>query len=143
MLPGGAEIRIEEDVLYWENHDDRLTATEARTISNEIRHLVERTPLKGMVVDNRRVSGNWPPEMDRVWIDLMAFIPEHALKAATVCPSVIDKLQFNYLSSQAGAADSVRAFVAEEREALCSFLEVQRIHLAGVGGGSESRGDGV
>lgn len=132
MLPGGAEIRVEEGVLYWENHDDTLTAKEARTISDEIRHLMESLTLKRMVVDNRRVSGNWPADVDRVWIDLLAFFPEHALKAATVCPSVINKLQFNYLSTQAGAADSVRAFVAEEREALCTFLEVQEVRLGGL-----------
>lgn len=129
MLPNGTDIRIEEDVLYWENHVDVLTVTEAQIISNEIRNLVEKTPLKGMVVDNRMLGGAWSPEVDRVWIDLMAFLPKHSLKTATVCNSVINKLQFNYLSSQAGTTDSVKAFVDEEREALCSFLQVQDIRI--------------
>lgn len=129
MLPKGTDIRIEEEVLYWENHTDLLTAKEAQIISNEIRDLVEKTPLKGMVVDNRKLAGAWSPEVDRVWIDLMAFLPQHDLKTATVCQTVINKLQFNYLSSQAGTADSVKAFVDEERDALCSFLQVQDVRL--------------
>lgn len=129
MLPKGTDIRIEEDVLYWENHSDVLTVTEAQVISNEIRSLVERTPLKGMVVDNRMLAGSWSPEVDRVWIDLMAFLPKHSLKTATVCNNVINKLQFNYLSSQAGTTDTVKAFVAEERDALCSFLQVPAVRI--------------
>lgn len=129
MLPKGTDIRIEEDVLYWENHADVLTVTEAQIISKEIRSLVERTPLKGMVVDNRMLAGAWSPEVDRVWIDLMAFLPKHALKTATVCNNVINKLQFNYLSSQAGTTDTVKAFVDEERDALCLFLQVQAIRI--------------
>lgn len=129
MLPKGTDLRIEEDVLYWENHTDLLSVKEALQISSEIRHLVEKTPLKGMVVDNRKVAGPWSPEVDRVWIDLMTFLPQHALKTATVCPSVINKLQINYLSSQAGTTDSVKAFVDEEREELCSFLEVSEVRL--------------
>ncbi len=129
MLPKGTDIRIEEDVLYWENHTDLLTVKDAQIISNEIRHLVERSSLRGMVVDNRKLAGNWSPEVDRVWIDLMAYLPQHDLKTATVCQSVINKLQFNYLSSQAGTADTVRAFVDEEREALCSFLQVRDVRL--------------
>lgn len=129
MLPKGTDIRIEEDLLYWENHSDLLTVKEARMISDEIRHLVEKTPLKGMVVDNRKLAGAWSPEVDRVWIDLMAFLPQHDLRTATVCQSLSNKLQFNYLSSQAGTTDTVRAFVDEEREALCSFLQVEDVNL--------------
>ncbi len=129
MLPKGTEIRIEENVLYWENHTDLLSVNEAKQVSNEIRRLVENTSLKGMIVDNRKLAGEWSPEVDRVWIDLMAFLPRHDLKTATVCQSVIDKLQFNYLSSQAGTTDSVKAFIDEEREALCSFLEVEEVKL--------------
>jgi hypothetical protein len=129
MLPKGADIRIEEDVLYWENHTDLLTVKEAQVISNEIRSLVEKNPLKGMIVDNRKLEGPWPPEVDRVWIDLMAFLPQHDLKTATVCQSVINKLQFNYLSSQAGTAETVKAFVDDERDALCLFLKVEDVKL--------------
>lgn len=129
MLPKGTEIRIEENVLYWENHTDLLSVNEAKQVSDEIRRLVENTALKGMIVDNRKLAGEWSPEVDRVWIDLMAYLPRHDLKTATVCQSVIDKLQFNYLSSQAGTTDSVKAFVDEEREALCSFLEVEEVKL--------------
>lgn len=129
MLPNGTNIRIEEGLLYWENHTDLLTAKEAQIITNEIRHLVERSSLKGLVVDNRKLAKAWSPEVDRVWIDLMAFLPKHDLKTATVCQSVINKLQFNYLSSQAGTADTVKAFVDEERDALCTFLQVQEVRL--------------
>lgn len=129
MLPSGTEIRIEEDVLYWENHSDLLTPREVRQVSDEIRHLVEQTPLKGMVVDNRKLSGTWSPEVDRVWIDLMTFLPQHALRTATVCQNVINKLQFNYLSSQAGVSETVKAFVDDEREALCTFLQVDDVRL--------------
>lgn len=129
MLPKGTAIRIEENVLYWENHTDLLSVNEARQVSEEIKHLVENTSLKGMVVDNRKLEKDWSPEIDRVWIDLMTFLPQHDLKTATVCPSVINKLQFNYLSSQAGTTDSVKAFVDDEREALCSFLDVEEVKL--------------
>lgn len=129
MLPKGTDLRIEEDVLYWENHTDALSVKEAKQISNEIRLLVERSSLKGMVVDNRRVAGSWSPEVDRVWIDLMTYLPKHDLKTATVCQTVINKLQFNYLSAQAGTVDSVKAFVDEERDALCTFLEVPDVRL--------------
>lgn len=129
MLPKGTELRIEENLLYWENHTDLMSVNEALQVSEEIRNLVEHTALKGMVVDNRKLEGDWPPEVDRVWIDLMAFLPQHDLKTATICQTVIDKLQFNYLSSQAGTAESVRAFIDEEREALCSFLEVPEVKL--------------
>lgn len=129
MLPKGTDIRIEQDVLYWENHTDLLTVKEAQIISNEIRNLVESSTLKGMVVDNRKLAGAWSPEVDRVWIDLMAFLPKHDLKTATVCQNIINKLQFNYLSSQAGTADTVKAFIDDEREALCTFLQVRDIRL--------------
>lgn len=129
MLPKGTDIRIEEDVLYWENHTDLLTVKEALIISNEIRNLVQGSSLRGMVVDNRKLAGAWSPEVDRVWIDLMAFLPKHDLKTATVCQSLVNKLQFNYLSSQAGTTDTVKAFVDDEREALCRFLQVQDLRL--------------
>lgn len=129
MQSKALDIRIVDGVLYWENHVDVMSVKEAKSISDEIRELVDRTPLKGMVVDTRKISGRWSPEVDRIWIDLMAYLPSRELKAATVCQDVINKLQFNYLSSQAGTTDSVKAFVTEEKEALCSFLNIENINL--------------
>lgn len=130
MLPKGTRLRMEEGVLYWDNHNEVLTPQEARTVSERIQKMVEDQKIRAIIVDNRKLEGSWSPEVDRVWIDLMRFLPQHELKTATLCQSVVYKLQLNYLSSQAGTQDSVKAFVEDEREDLMSFLEVGELKLS-------------
>lgn len=129
MLPKGLELRVEGHVLYWENLTGFITEKEAVNVSKEIKSILESKEIKAMVVDNRKLTGVWTPEVDQVWIDLMNYLPERVDKTATVCQNIINKLQMNYLSKQAGTTESIKAFTQEEKDEVIQFLGLPDIHL--------------
>ena len=129
MLPKGLEIRVEDDVLYWENFTGFITEKEALKVSKEIKSIVDTNSIKAMVVDNRQLTGVWTPEVDQVWIELMSYLPQRVSKTATLCQNVINKLQLNYLSRQAGTTDTVKVFIEEEKDDVISFLELPEMKI--------------
>jgi len=127
MLPKGLEIRVENDIIYWENITGFITEKEAVNVTKEIKGIIETKPIKAMVVDNRKLTGVWTPEVDKVWIDLMSYLPTRVDKTATLCENVINKLQMNYLSKQAGTSENVQAFTEEEE--VREFLGINQLKL--------------
>ena len=129
MLPKGLELRLEKDVLYWENVTGFLTEKEAMNVSKEIKNIVDSKEIKAIVVDNRKLTGVWTPEVDQVFIELMSYLPNRVDRTVTLCQNVINKLQVNYLSKQAGTVENVKAFVEDEQEEVMAFLELPELHL--------------
>lgn len=129
MLPKGLEIRVEDDIIYWENIAGFITEKEAVNVYKEIRNIIDNKPIRAIIVDNRKLTGVWTPEVDKVWIDLMAYLPTKVEKTATLCENAINKLQMNYLSKQAGTIDNVKAFVDEEQEEVREFLGIGELNL--------------
>lgn len=131
MLPDGLIIELIDDVIYWRNTTGRITEEDANGISDHIKQLVESNHVRAVLVDNRQLFGVWKPEVDKIWIDLMGYLPKHVDRTATLCQNHINKLQLNYLSAQAGTTDTVKAFTDSERSEMEKFLKVSsgNIHM--------------
>lgn len=127
MIPEDLKLEMKARTLIWTNENGEVSRTEAKNISNHIKQLIKEDQVDTVIVDNRSIQGNWPPEVDFVWIDLMRFMPLHVKKTATLCKDVISKIQLNYLSSQAGTTESVKAFTPSELTELKRFLELEEI----------------
>lgn len=119
----------QDHTLIWRTANDLSNSFEAKVVSDQIKQLVTSETIERMLVDNRSVTGTWSPEIDAIWIDLMRFMPIHVKRTATLCKDVIGKIQLNYLSSQAGTIESVRAFTPAELKELQSFLGLDQLPL--------------
>lgn len=119
------KIMIENDILYWHNNHTNITYEEAQQISEKLHNLLDNNDLKALIVDNRSASKVWSTDFDKIWIDLMKYIPTRVDKAATICPNIINKLQLNYLSSKAGTQNTIQAFTVEEKKEIDDFLEFE------------------
>lgn len=128
-LPKGIFLEIKDDIILWTNQTGSITEKQALEISDKIKDLVTSREFKALVVDNRNLKGIWRPEVDKVWIDLMTFLPSKVEKTATVCENIINKLQLNYLSNQAGTTEKVKAFVESEKDELLTFIDLPEFEL--------------
>lgn len=119
----------QDHTLIWRTANALSNSFEAKVVSDQIKQLVTSETIERMLVDNRAVTGTWSPEIDAIWIDLMRFMPIHVKKTATLCKDVIGKIQLNYLSSQAGTIESVRAFTPAELQEMQNFLGLDQLPL--------------
>lgn len=119
----------QEHTLVWRTANALSNSFEAKVVSDQIKQLVTNETIESMLVDNRAVTGTWSPEIDAIWIDLMRFMPIHVKRTATLCKDVIGKIQLNYLSSQAGTIESVRAFTPAELQEMQIFLGLDQLPL--------------
>ncbi len=101
MLPEGLTIELVKDIIYWKNTTGSISENDALGISEQIKAMIETQDVRAVLVDNRKLYGVWAPEVDKIWIDLMSYLPNHVDRTATLCQNHINKLQLNYLSSQA------------------------------------------
>ena len=122
MIPEGLKLEHANHTLYWTTESLNVSMFDAKAVSNKIKELISTEEIDRVVVDNRAVQGAWSPEVDSIWIDLMRFMPVHVKKTATLCHDVIGKIQLNYLSSQAGTTDTVKAFTPSELKEMKQFL---------------------
>ena len=131
-LPEGLTLKTFDDLIVWTNTTGTVTEQEARELSQKITDMVSGTNYKAMLVDNRNLKGIWRPEVDKVWIELMSFLPTKVEKTATLCENIINKLQLNYLSIQAGTIDSVKAFIESEEGELLEFIDLPNLDINSV-----------
>lgn len=131
-LPEGLTLKTFDDLIVWTNTTGTVTEQEAKELSQKITDMVSGTNYKAMLVDNRNLKGIWRPEVDKVWIELMSFLPTKVEKTATLCENIINKLQLNYLSIQAGTIDSVKAFVESEEGELLEFINLPNLDINNV-----------
>lgn len=124
MLPDGLTIEVVDDVIYWRNTTGNISEQDATVISEHIKTIIETQNVHAVLVDNRGLFGVWSPEVDKIWIDLMTYLPKHVDRTATLCQNHINKLQLNYLSSQAGTTETVKAFTDSERVEMEDFLKL-------------------
>ena len=124
MLPQGLTIKTKDDMIIWKNTTGNITEEEALNVSLQITNLIKDHKFHTMIVDNRDLNGVWTTEVDRVWIELMQELPTYVDKTVTICQNVINKLQLNYLSKQAGTDTTIRAFVSNEAIEIKTFLGV-------------------
>ncbi len=127
MNPEDLKLIQENNTLYWTTATANVNSFEAKAISQHIKDLITREEIDRVVVDNRNIEGAWAPEVDAIWIDLMRFMPVHVKKTATLCHDVIGKIQLNYLSSQAGTIEIVKAFTPAEIKEMKKFLEIEHL----------------
>jgi len=132
MFPEGLTIEVIDHVIYWKNTTGSISEQDANIIAQHIKAIIETQPVRAVLVDNRKLYGVWTPEVDKVWIDLMSYLPNHVDRTATLCQNSINKLQLNYLSSQAGTMDTVKAFTESERLEMEDFLNLSIINMNGV-----------
>lgn len=128
-LPEGLTLKTTNDLIVWTNTTGTVTEQEAREISEKITDMVSKSKYKAMLVDNRKLKGVWRPEVDKVWIELMSFLPTKVERTATICENIINKLQLNYISTQAGTIDTVKAFVESEENELIDFINMPDLNL--------------
>jgi len=124
MLPDGHTIELIDDVIYWKNVNGKISEQDALNIAEHIKEMIESETIQAVLVDNRKLYGVWTPEVDKVWIDLMSYLPHHVERTATLCQNHINKLQLNYLSTQAGTTESVKAFIESDRVEMEDFLKL-------------------
>lgn len=129
MIPDELKIKVHENVIYWTNGKIELSERQAREVSERIKTLAVTGCYKALVVDNRFIHGEWSPDVDRVWVELLKFIPQYVDKTVTICDTVINKVQLNYLSQQAGTHDRVQAFVHNEHKALEDFMQPYALQM--------------
>lgn len=127
MNPEDLKLIQENNTLYWTTVTGNVNSFEAKAISQHIKDLITREEIDRVVVDNRSIEGAWAPEVDAIWIDLMRFMPVHVKKTATLCHDVIGKIQLNYLSSQAGTIEIVKAFTPAEIKEMKKFLGIEHL----------------
>ncbi|HEU4964809.1 MAG TPA: hypothetical protein VFV52_13265 [Bacilli bacterium] len=82
-------------------------------MSESIRTLIVEEKIERILIDNRELRGTWASGVNEVWIELMAFMREHVSQVATLCENVINEMQLNRLSRQAGTYDRIQAFTDE------------------------------
>lgn len=127
MIPEGLILEQTDHTLYWTPESGKVNSFEAKNVSNQIKQLITDQEIERVVVDNRAIRGAWSAEVDSIWIDLMRFMPIHVKKTATLCHDVIGKIQLNYLSSQAGTIDTVKAFTPAEIKEMKQFLGLEHL----------------
>tara|TARA_Y100001933_G_scaffold240038_1_gene265196 strand:- start:385 stop:783 length:399 start_codon:yes stop_codon:yes gene_type:complete len=125
MLPDGLTIELIDDIIYWKNTTGSISEQDALNIAEQIKEMIETKSVRAVIVDNRKLYGVWSPEVDKVWVDLMSYLPNYVDKTATLCQNHINKLQLDYLSSQAGTKESVKAFTERERHEMEYFLKLE------------------
>lgn len=127
MNPKDLNLTQENNTLYWTTVNGNVNSFEAKAISQHIKDLIASEEIDRVVVDNRNIQGAWSPEVDAIWIDLMRYMPVHVKRTATLCHDVIGKIQLNYLSSQAGTIEIVKAFTPAEIKEMKKFLEIEHL----------------
>lgn len=129
MLPDALSIQVKDHVIYWTNKSPHLTEREALEVSTRIKSLAITGNYKALIVDNRMLRDPWQPEVDRVWVKLLHFVPTCVEKTVTLCDSVASKTQLNYLSKQAGTENTFKAFAPNEHEAITDFLKPHQVYF--------------
>ena len=109
MIPESLKLEQSDHTLYWTTINASINSFDAKEVSSHIKQIITDQHIETVVVDNRAVTGAWSPEVDTIWIDLMRFMPIHVKRTAALCNDVIGKIQLNYLSSQAGSIDTIKA----------------------------------
>ncbi|HEU4963613.1 MAG TPA: hypothetical protein VFV52_07105 [Bacilli bacterium] len=118
-------VQVKGNVMYTKNTSGSVSVQEASAIADEIRRLVEQHNVTKMIVDNRELNGVWNSEVNDVWSDLMTWLVARVDKCATLCKSVVNKMQLDRLSRQAGTQDKVKAFTSEVD--VCLYLGMEKI----------------
>lgn len=127
MIPERLDIQTSNHTLLWTTQDGEITLLEAKAISKHIKEIIIDQNIEKVFVDNRAFNTTWSSEIDSIWIDLMRYMPEHVKKTATLCHDAVSKLQLNYLSSQAGTSEQVRAFTVKEVPELLQFIDLEEL----------------
>lgn len=123
MFPIGLTINVRDDMIIWKNRTGKITHEEAIEVSEKITQMVTEKKYHTLVVDNSKLCGVWSTDVDKVWVDLMSYLPQHVDKTVTICENIINKLQINYLSKQAGTQATAKAFVSTETSEINNFLD--------------------
>lgn len=126
-MPERLDIRTQNHMLLWTTQNTDISLLEAKAISNQLKEIIADQNIEKIFVDNRAFNHAWPSEIDLIWIDLMRSMPHHVKKAATLCTDVVGKLQLNYLATQAGTSDIVRAFTLKELPELLKFIDLEEL----------------
>jgi hypothetical protein len=115
-------IETKNDYIYWHNTDGIISTEEATQLANEIKSLAESGNYTRLIVDNSKMNGVWSTEVDKIWVDLMAYVSQYIPKTATLCENIINKLQVNYLSSQSVNPSRMKAFTLTEKEEFENYI---------------------
>ncbi|MGM0379183.1 MAG: hypothetical protein ACQEQE_05505 [Bacillota bacterium] len=119
----------DRDLIYWKNNDKSITVDQAKEISEKIKNLISKKTYNSLLVDTRNSNGVWNNKVDKIWINLMQYIPTKVEKTATICDNIINKLQLNYLSNKSGNDQNIKAFTNEEKEQLYNFLKISDMNF--------------
>lgn len=129
LIPERLDIQTSNHTLLWTTQNGEITLLEAKAISKHIKEIIIDQNIEKVFVDNRAFNTSWSSEIDLIWIDLMRYMPAHVKKTATLCPDVVSKIQLNYLASQAGTSDYVKAFTVKELPELLKFIGLEELPI--------------
>lgn len=122
-------IQIKDGVVYFNATDTVLTLSGVESVVKNLESALRQNSQSVLVVNQLKLN-NIPSSIeDKAWIELYRALPPYAQKTATLCPSIVNKLQANYVFQKEGVSDRFKAFVAEDATEICTFLGVEHILL--------------
>ena len=121
--------RYNQGIVYFSLQDESVTLPEAVALSQDIRKLVMEYETKVVVADARALLNDYPPEIDRVFIELFKELPQYIERYVAICHNAVSKLETNYIFKQVGVAERFKAFVIEDQPDIDAFVELPHLTL--------------
>lgn len=121
--------RYHRGIVYFSLEEERVSLPEAVALSQGIRKLVMTHDTKVVVADARALINDYPPEIDRVFIELFKELPQYIDKYVAICPNAVSKLETNYIFKQVGVEERFKAFVIEDKPAIDAFVKLPYLKL--------------
>jgi hypothetical protein len=107
--------------VYFRIDSDRVSLTDALELTRGIKDLVAEKHARIVVADTRNMVTEYPPEIDKIFIELFKTLPPHVDKYVAICHNAVTKLETNYIFKQVGIEDRFRAFVMEDEQEVIKF----------------------
>lgn len=115
-------VEVQDGVVYFRVGLQALSAKEAEVLTSTLKETIRETAAKIVVQDARNVRDDYPPDVDRVFIDLIKELPDYIDKYVAICNNPISKLETNYVFKQVGVEDRFRAFSQNDEKEVQAFL---------------------
>lgn len=129
MSSDKASIKVQGGIVYFYATDTSLTTATVKEIAGELETVLSDNTARVLVVNQLKCHQELSTAEDKAWIDLYRSLPEKLTKTVTICQTLVNKLQTNYVFKMEGVSDRFKAFVPEDTVEMCQFLGVDAIAM--------------
>lgn len=116
-------------IVYFKIDSDKVTLTDAIELTRDIKEMVQMHHASIVVGDTRNMLSEYPPEVDRIFIELFKSLPNHVDKYVAICHNAVTKLETNYIFKQVGVEDRFKAFVIEDEQEAKKFSGLKTLEF--------------